>query len=405
MPQEDSITTTVRLAYPSQASYKCPVCNYCYSIYSSWTRHLTQVHPQANISIKFQCDDCSKSYDNKRSISTHYSKSHGKPAASSREGPDAGTLSCEFCQENFPSKRSVAQHIRNRHPEEASDKRAAQAANWEERYWSTGDHQLFLTALAQFGPSSNVKIAQYIGTKSNKQVALDKRIFLRNNPNWMQLNANPQSNSPTVPQPTLASTLSPDDSQSLPDLSPDHPPRTATAQSSLADVSVTSQSNLTTPPSSPSTHSAPGVDNLAPPPSVAAPLIGDSINNTPHSPSVPAVDNNSTITPTGKQDNWPDKLKEMTRKREERMQKFVEDSSQLTDRRLCEEEWSGDRSGRDCESSGLRVEARVGWGTVGELDCGLALSASNSDCSEGKSVCALQLACSILFQCIGQFWH
>ena len=286
MPQEDSITTTVRLAYPSQASYKCPVCNYCYSIYSSWTRHLTQVHPQANISIKFQCDDCSKSYDNKRSISTHYSKSHGKPAASSREGPDAGTLSCEFCQENFPSKRSVAQHIRNRHPEEASDKRAAQAANWEERYWSTGDHQLFLTALAQFGPSSNVKIAQYIGTKSNKQVAMHKRIFLRNNPNWMQLNANPQSNSPTVPQPTLASTLSPDDSQSLPDLSPDHPPRTATAQSSLADVSVTSQSNLTTPPSSPSTHSAPGVDNLAPPPSVAAPLIGDSINNTPHSPSI-----------------------------------------------------------------------------------------------------------------------
>lgn len=47
-------------------------------------------------------------------------------------------------------------------------------------------NNLFLCALKEHDPSSNVVIAESVGSKSAKQVSMHKRIFLRNNPNWLQ---------------------------------------------------------------------------------------------------------------------------------------------------------------------------------------------------------------------------
>ena len=170
------------ISYPSQTIFQCPICKVDYSIYSSWTRHLQRAHPLEEINVTFECSTCNKKYGSKKSISNHYTKSHG-PITIDRSTSDSGTLKCEFCEGFFPNKKSLSQHIRNQHPAEASSKRNLEASQNQTRSWTRQEHALLMEALHQYGPSSNVKLAEVIGTKSTEQVGRYKRNLLRNNPN------------------------------------------------------------------------------------------------------------------------------------------------------------------------------------------------------------------------------
>ena len=98
---------TVCINYPSQDTYKCPVCSSCYSIYSSWTRHLSSAHPDSKIDTKSKCDTCEQTFRTKRAVSNHHSKSHGKATSPPIASQEAGSFPCEFCQKSYLSKRSV----------------------------------------------------------------------------------------------------------------------------------------------------------------------------------------------------------------------------------------------------------------------------------------------------------
>ena len=54
------------------------------------------------------------------------------------------------------------------------------------RHWSKQEHALFLEALQQVGPTSNIKISRIVGTKTAAQVGRHKRIFLCDHPGWIE---------------------------------------------------------------------------------------------------------------------------------------------------------------------------------------------------------------------------
>ena len=179
---------TVTIQYPTQTVFTCPVCDVNYSIYPSWTRHLT-THPDASITTSFRCSDCDCEFASRRSVSIHHSKSHGAAAPVDRT-LNSGDYQCEFCENHYPSKRSLSQHIHNQHAAAASEQRDLQASQATSRLWTPSEHSLFLDALQKHGPSSNVPIARVIGTKSAKQVGVHKRIFLRDHPDWLEQRQN-----------------------------------------------------------------------------------------------------------------------------------------------------------------------------------------------------------------------
>ena len=181
MGVDDSSTLSVEIIHPQQAVFTCPICNTSFSVYYSWTRHLTFKHPDAKVDLTFRCGECERAFDYRRSVSNHHSKIHGRATQPDR-GDEAGRLICEFCSEHFPNKRSLGQHIRNQHMAEASRKRAAEWQARESTLWTTEEHQLFINALQELGPDSNVAIARRIPTKSAKQVGVHKRTYLRDHP-------------------------------------------------------------------------------------------------------------------------------------------------------------------------------------------------------------------------------
>ena len=166
-----------------------------------------------------------------------------------------------------PSRQSLGQHVRNQHAAEASRDRAEEAANTTSRLWTPAEHALFLDALEKLGPSSNVQITGIVGTKSTKQVANHKRIFLRNNPNWMSHHPPPAaSRLPAVDEddemedpPSPESAMDPDDPP-IPSSPPDDPPNppsppgdeAVTGSSALDDVPPSQQDLFSsTPPRGP----------------------------------------------------------------------------------------------------------------------------------------------------------
>lgn len=176
--------TSVKITYPTQQVYKCPVCGVSFSIYSSWTRHIATKHADTQLQLTFGCSTCDAEFESRRSVANHHTKIHGKPTTDHRRNEEAGTWTCEFCEGRFPNKKSRSQHIRNQHAAEASEQRATQAAGADPRFWTPEEHQLFLDALQRFGPACNNTLAKHIPSKSGKQVANHKRIFLRDNPQW-----------------------------------------------------------------------------------------------------------------------------------------------------------------------------------------------------------------------------
>ena len=156
----------------------CPVCEENYSLYSSWTRHLKK-HQTITVQLKLQCSECEKVYESRKAISTHYSKTHGAVHTDRSSTTSAGNFQCDFCDKYFPSKANtfetsmqLRQVMRNL---EASQLPPS-------RHWSKQEHALFLEALQQVGPTSNIKISRIVGTKTAAQVGRHKRIFLHDHP-------------------------------------------------------------------------------------------------------------------------------------------------------------------------------------------------------------------------------
>ena len=274
-----SSTHHLELPYPEVPGqpFRCPVCSVCYKMYTSFTRHLLQQH-EGLVTLSFMCTHCTYTSSSKRSVSVHHSKTHHSERAANQPGPSTSGLSasaasessihqCSYCSEVLPSRRSLGQHIRNQHAAEASRDRAEAAANTTSRLWTPAEHALFLDALERLGPSSNPDIARAVGTKSTKQVANHKRIFLRNNPNWMSHHPPPAaSRLPAVDEddemedpPSPESAMDPDDPPS-PSSPPDDPPNppsppadeAATGSSALDDVPPSQQDLFSsTPPRGP----------------------------------------------------------------------------------------------------------------------------------------------------------
>ena len=189
----------VSIVYPTQQTYRCPVYEVCFSIYSSWTRHTTAAHPDDVLDLHFSCSTCEMKFASRRSVANHHTKTHGKASAPTRSDEDAGSVVCEFCEARFPSRRSMSQHVRNQHAAAASEQRAAQAATEEagrRSLWTPHKHHLFTEALSRYGPNSNTKLASHIGSKTAKQVGMHKRIFLQDNPDWQYNPVTPEDGIP-----------------------------------------------------------------------------------------------------------------------------------------------------------------------------------------------------------------
>ena len=169
----------VKIYYLNQLTLKCPICDVCYSFYS---RHITATHPDAELHCQFKCTACEHEFLSRRSVAHHCTKIHGKFNSTSRTRQDAGTLVCEFCDDRF---RSMGQHIRNQHAAEASKQHDTQAATSAARFYTPREHQWFVEALSRFGRKSNIAIAKHISTEFAKLVSMHKRIFLRENPEWL----------------------------------------------------------------------------------------------------------------------------------------------------------------------------------------------------------------------------
>ena len=85
--------------------------------------------------------------------------------------------------------------------DEASSERAAASRDndGKRKLWDPVEVDKFKEALRRLGPSSNVDIANEIGTRTCKQVGVFKRAFLLKNPTWLTDNRP----SDTVPAPPL----------------------------------------------------------------------------------------------------------------------------------------------------------------------------------------------------------
>ena len=147
---------------------------------------MPQAYPADNLNLTFECSLCASTYPSKRSISTHFRVHEGEADSAtaittssiSDHATDGGSFSCEFCNGLFPSKRSRSQHVHNQHPAEASDSRALATATQKPSQckWTPEEHALFVDAMTQFGPKSDIIISDHMGTKTAKQVGMHKRI-------------------------------------------------------------------------------------------------------------------------------------------------------------------------------------------------------------------------------------
>ena len=127
---------------------------------------------------------CSETFPSKRSCSCHFIKRH--PQEGTKTAQRQGSHQCDFCDESFASKRSLAQHSRGAHAAEKSAALAAEIAERGTRYWTEEEHEQFLDALFQVGPSSNIEIANLLPSKTVAQVNSHKYKFLRRHPNWKE---------------------------------------------------------------------------------------------------------------------------------------------------------------------------------------------------------------------------
>ena len=187
------------IRFPSQTTYQCPVCELWYNILPSLRRHVKKSHPAYLYQELFACDVCGYETETLKSVNSHVKTQHG--TVNPPEAPN-GAFQCPHCVMRFPSKVSCSQHVRGRHMDEACQARANAVANLSDgkrKTWDPVEVDKFKSALLQFGPLSNVAIANAIGTRTCKQVGVFKRSFLLKNPTWLVDNTPPVPQSPKPP--------------------------------------------------------------------------------------------------------------------------------------------------------------------------------------------------------------
>eukprot|EP00731_Ephydatia_muelleri_P036820 Em0330g3a len=136
--------------------------------------------------------------------------------------------------------------------EVASEDRAAEAASTagesrdKRKLWTKEERTLFEEALKRHGPSSNIVLANAIGSKTKVQVGNYKRAFLLKNPNWLEVNVSQP--------PPLSTTI--DICSFSPPPSPSSPSRHVNVSQSPPLSGIVNVCSLSPPPSpsSPSRH-------------------------------------------------------------------------------------------------------------------------------------------------------
>ncbi len=292
---EATSTTQMTMPYPEIIGkpFGCPVCSISFRLFTSFTRHAANKHP-GQVQFLFECALCKQSYATKRSVSIHHAKMHSAQretidricSRNQTSSPNSSFegLRCPYCEDVVPSKRSLGQHIRNQHAAEASYDRDHDAQTIRPtREWSLDEHARFIDALEKFGPSSNIAISNAVQTKTCKQVGVHKRIFLRNNPDWISNHppptTKPQSNALTevvTPPPVPAEEVS-----------------TETANPSAE--AVNSPPTPLPEQASPPCHTSVGVGE----PSVSCSMSEPSVCpvSPPHSPCTPSPPKHVHLTP------------------------------------------------------------------------------------------------------------
>ena len=186
------------ITHPTQVRFTCPVCSLTYPAHSSLARHVGVAHKSIHLEITFKCALCDYTHASKRSTSLHFRHAHGvaiPPATINGSNEKA----CPFCPLTFPSSHSCSTHIREKHMTEACQQRAREAAQKEAQRgestarmkWTQRETEAFKAALAKYGPSSNIRLAAEIGTRSAAQVNVHKCRFLKAYPNWLSENYHP----------------------------------------------------------------------------------------------------------------------------------------------------------------------------------------------------------------------
>ncbi|KAL5509938.1 hypothetical protein EMCRGX_G005388 [Ephydatia muelleri] len=165
-------------------------------------------------SESFQCALCEYTNEKLRSTSLPFRHTHGA-AIPPTVVVGSNAKACPFCPRTFPSAHSCSTHIRGMHmaqtsaqrAKEATEKEIQQGASTARMKWTAREIEQFKTALAQYGPTSNVKLAAAIETRTRDQVNAYKNRFLKANPTWVTEHYRPAApaDQPARPVPTRSS--------------------------------------------------------------------------------------------------------------------------------------------------------------------------------------------------------
>lgn len=177
------------VTHPTQTDFTCPDCQLTYTSHHSLVGML---HKRMTLNITFQCTLCEYTHESLRSTSLHYRHIHGA-AVPPTAVVGSNAKACSFCTRSFSSIRLCSMHIRGMHMAEASAQRAREAAerviqqgaSTARTKWTECEIELFKNTLAEYVPSSNVKLAAAIGTRTKEQVNGYKTKFLMLNPIWL----------------------------------------------------------------------------------------------------------------------------------------------------------------------------------------------------------------------------
>eukprot|EP00731_Ephydatia_muelleri_P013765 Em0007g1075a len=199
-PPTSRHVTDLVIIHPSQTRFTCPDtgCRLTYPTHASLVRHVGVSHRRMTLNISFKCALCDYAHANKRSTSLHFRHAHGAAVPpASIEG--SNEKACPYCPLTFPTKRSCSTHLREKHMQEVCAQRAREAADKEVQRgtstarakWTEQEVKLFKTALAKYGPDSNIKLAAEIQTRSAAQVNVFKWRFLKAYPSWLSEHYHP----------------------------------------------------------------------------------------------------------------------------------------------------------------------------------------------------------------------
>ena len=254
----------LHIGYPSQSTFKCPICDAYYNTLASLRRHIKTSHSDYTLNEVLVCDTCGEESTTVKGIKSHQKSTHGGVLPPPPIPHSA--FPCPHSELSFPSKLSCSQHVRGRHMDEACQTRAKAddyLSDGKRKAWNQVEVDKFKSALLQFGPLSNVAIANAIGTRTCKQVGVFKvcveslHTHSPSCPTAVNSNSNLNLNSAAISssavrQSNVCQSPTPK-TASLPPSSPS-PPFNVSSPSSAYTVSPPSPKAVSASPSSPSLH-------------------------------------------------------------------------------------------------------------------------------------------------------